>query len=1181
MRPVDPLCRQQAEGELPVRPNPAASAAVPRHRRRLTRLLIAASALLAVGGAVLKAETAPQNAPTEGSATPEAPVTAERTPEVTAEQLERRIEEVEASTKFEEGTKTKLLEHLRRALADLASAQAYEAKAAAYVEDLTAAPAETATIRETLAAGAATTEAPAPAHLSLAKIERRRTQLQTETALLETELREIEQLLAATRQRPEQARPRIAEARKRLEEIDAELKLPAPESETPALTQARRWALQTAQQALWAEVRMLEQEMASTDVRIARLRARQEQTALRLKQAQVRQHGLQEALSQRRRAEARRTEAETEAAEAAAAAAPPLVQEMTRKNADLGHALTALTAELDQLGDTAARVQQQAQRIKEEFQGARQRVEVAGITHAFGQFLLDRRLQLPGAESTSRQLAERQDALTDSLLRELRYQDEHRQLKDVDAFVAEAIAAAVPAQRPLLQEQLAEAARRRVELLDQALHLEETYQRTLNELNFATAELLETIASYDAFLAERLLWVRSSQALDLAALATVPSAAAWLLGPSGWYEVARVLVHEARSSPPLWLGLAGVLALFSQARRIRTALRETAEPLRRIRTDSFTHTLKGLALTAIDALPWPLLLAVLGWTLADSPEATPFTQSIGQAALGLSVGLYLLRAFRVLCIKGGVADRHFRWSQGVLEQVRRHFDWLIALLMPFGFVAIALYRQDNGDYTASLGRIALIVLMIGFAAFFARLLHPRRGVFAGFLAEQPTSWANRLRHLWYPVIPAVPGALAVLALIGFVYTAGVLLDALVNQLWLALGIVVLHQSVVRWLMVTRRHLALRAALERQAARRAEGTREAQEDSETSALQYQESAADLSALDEQTRKLINTAIVLLGATGLWLVWRDLLPALGVFDEIALWHYTSVIDDTEKVTPFTLADLGILLLIAFIAFAAARQLPALIEILLLKQTRISAGSRYAILTLAGYAIVAAAILVIFSSLGLSWSQAQWLVAALGVGIGFGLQEIVANFISGLIILFERPVRVGDIVTIGDTTGVVTRIRIRATTIRNWDRQELLVPNKEFITGRLLNWTLTDQTNRVTVTVGVAYGSDTRQAMALLGEIAQQNEEVLDDPEPLITFEAFGDNSLMLVLRCYLASLDNRLRTITEIHQSINDKFAAAGIAIAFPQRDVHFFPARPLDIRLLRTAKGVDQAAWDRS
>ncbi len=178
-------------------------------------------------------------------------------------------------------------------------------------------------------------------------------------------------------------------------------------------------------------------------------------------------------------------------------------------------------------------------------------------------------------------------------------------------------------------------------------------------------------------------------------------------------------------------------------------------------------------------------------------------------------------------------------------------------------------------------------------------------------------------------------------------------------------------------------------------------------------------------------------------------------------------------------------------------------------------------------------------------------------MSVGIGFGLQEIVANFISGLILLFERPIRVGDVITIGDATGVVTRIRIRATTVRDWDRKELVVPNKEFITGRLLNWTLSDPVTRLVVNVGVAYGSDVEKAMKIMREVAEQNPQVLDDPEPFVTFEQFADSSLTLTLRAWVGSLSDRLPVRTELHQAINDKFNAAGIVIAFPQQDVHVY------------------------
>jgi len=206
------------------------------------------------------------------------------------------------------------------------------------------------------------------------------------------------------------------------------------------------------------------------------------------------------------------------------------------------------------------------------------------------------------------------------------------------------------------------------------------------------------------------------------------------------------------------------------------------------------------------------------------------------------------------------------------------------------------------------------------------------------------------------------------------------------------------------------------------------------------------------------------------------------------------------------------------------------------------------------------------MVFSTLGLSWSLVQLLVAALGVGIGFGLQEIVANLVSGLIILFERPVRSGDVVTVGGVAGTVSRIQIRATTIRNWDQQELLVPNKQFITGDLLYWSLTDSINRVVITVGVDYGADTRLAMGLLLDVARENQHVLKEPPPLAASQGFGDNALTLSLRCYLGTMEGRLKVTTGLHQAVYDKLSAAGIGTAYPQRDVHPTTDRPLDIRV---------------
>jgi potassium efflux system protein len=247
-------------------------------------------------------------------------------------------------------------------------------------------------------------------------------------------------------------------------------------------------------------------------------------------------------------------------------------------------------------------------------------------------------------------------------------------------------------------------------------------------------------------------------------------------------------------------------------------------------------------------------------------------------------------------------------------------------------------------------------------------------------------------------------------------------------------------------------------------------------------------------------------------------------------------------------------------------ASRKLPALVELVLRSYTDVSAGTRYTASTLLNYVILGAGILIALSRLGLDWSKLQWLVAALGVGIGFGLQEVVANFICGLIILFERPISVGDIITVGDQDGVVTKIRIRATTIRDWDNKELLIPNKEIITGRLLNWSLTDTRLRVTVPVGVAYGSDAALALKILAETVADDERVLADPAPSIIFSDFGESSLNMICRFYIDNVSNMWPVKTALQLEIYRRFEEAGIVIAFPQRDVHLDSEKPLRISI---------------
>ena len=286
-----------------------------------------------------------------------------------------------------------------------------------------------------------------------------------------------------------------------------------------------------------------------------------------------------------------------------------------------------------------------------------------------------------------------------------------------------------------------------------------------------------------------------------------------------------------------------------------------------------------------------------------------------------------------------------------------------------------------------------------------------------------------------------------------------------------------------------------------------------------------------------------------------MWRGLFPALGVLDDITVWTTTAVTPDGDRVVPVTLWGLLRALLTLGLTWVAARNVPGVLEITLLQRLRLDAGTRYAVVTVCRYLIIAVGVTVAFEQLGVPWSRLQWIVAALGVGLGFGLQEIVANFVSGLIILFERPVRIGDTVTVNGLSGTVSRIQIRATTIIDWDNKEILVPNKSFITDHVVNWTLSSPVTRLQLKVGVAYGTDTDRAARVILDAANSHPMVLGQPTAAVFFVGFGDSSLDFELRVFVSELSRRMPVMHDLHTAINRALSKEEIEIPFPQRDIN--------------------------
>jgi potassium efflux system protein len=1093
------------------------------------------------------------------------------TSQVSAATVEARLKEVDASAELDETTKGALNSLLTKTLGNLQAVRSNDAAADAYQLALQQAPEETERIRVKLdKAQADDTEATIKSteDSPFEEIEQELLQEKANLAAVKEKLADLEDQLAKQADRPNVVRKRLVEVKAQRTELDAALNISPPAKELPWLTEARRWSQQTQIAALRSEGRMLDQELLSQPVRVKLLEARRDEAMRSVSRITTRVHKLEALANLKGKEEAEQAEAEAMAAVYDAAGKHPLIQELAAENATLTQTLKTMTVDLREASSGDDDVLKEAKAIESNFRVAREKLQIAGMSDVLGEVLRKQRTRLPDLRKLKKLAAayERENARI--ALQQIQHDEEFKRLRDVEEYVDALVEGLPPEEASGIRADLVDIAKIRRTLLDKVISLENSYIRALNELDDAYRQQYQSAQAFDAFLAEKLLWIRSAPWPSLNDLYLVPEQVGALLSPHEWFAVSEILLKSAVYSPQFLLMLTLLAYLVWKMRRFRALIRVMGQQVGKPSRDRFAFTLKALGLTLLLAAPWSLLLYALGWELGNSQESTDFSQAVSIALLWVAPALFYVQSFSVLCIPGGVAERHFLWPEKVLQKLRRELNFLKVTFLPVAFLTVlVIYSQGGagGALGVGLERLALMTTLVLLAIFFYRV--------SGVALKHLSDSAPRVRQLYVVLTVLVPLVLAGLALLGYFYTAGKLTTSLIATLWFVFGLVVLHQIAVRWLLLAQRRIFLQTVRKRMEAARQEDKPEVM-DIDGISLEVEEPEIDLMALREESRKLLNTVLVIIGIIGFWIIWSELLPAFGILNEVTLWHHSVVADGVEGIAPITLADLGKGILIAIAAFVAMKRLPALLEIVLLQRFKMTSGSRYTVTTLTTYFIVAVGALLFFRTIGADWSKLQWLFAALGVGIGFGLQEIVANFISGLIILFERPIRVGDVVTVGDTDGMVTRIRIRATTIKNWENQELLVPNKEFITGRLLNWSLSDQTTRIKVAVGVAYGSDVQKAMQLMDQAARENPSVLADPSPSVIFTEFGDNALSLTLRCFVGSQNDRMPTITALHEAINDKFNDAGLCISFPQRDVHLDTTRPLDIRIRRDDAGGD-------
>ncbi|GAB6067791.1 mechanosensitive ion channel [Methylothermus subterraneus] len=974
--------------------------------------------------------------------------------------------------------------------------------------------------------------------------------LSKDQSVLEQKERELTELLAAATT----SGPQIATLEQELTEVTSELKAVADSPQTP-LDRARRLSLEARRIWLQAELEYLRLRQANLAILTELRRAERDLLALQVAARQSRAERLRQAIQSARERQVLSGAGE---AKLALEAAEPEIREDLETNLSLWSELEKLLEESAKLKQNAQQLKQQLDSLQDDFDKIQQAIAIAGTDEAIARLLLRRLRNLPSLTAFRQEAQARQTQLERAITRRFEIEEDLRQLGDPNRLIETKIrklpAATSEARRAVLKLQWQVALQNRREALK---NLQQEYTRflsALSELEAIENQLTQLTKSYRGYIEQKLLWVRYRGGLgSFNPLAFLTSKAL--------RETGALVLKKIAAEPILpALLLIGTAALFAFRARIRRDLEELAQRTRSIRTDNFRNTLRALADTALLAAPAPLLLFGMGFILKPKAALDDPLSALAQGLLAAGKAAAVLGLLRQICRPEGLAHRHLRWLAATREQLWRQLFWFTPLAVTSGFVIAASGGMALTPPSLGIGRWTFVLLMLTTSALNYRLWR-RNGRILSELATVKPSWVVSYHPLWFPAIVLGPIALALGAVAGYYYAALYLAALLSKTFGYFVALMLVKDFLLRWLYAAERRLRYQEILRRREELKAAKT-------QTELPPVEEPEVDFGRLSEQTRRLFRIGFFFAALGGLWLIWKDAVPAVAFLENITLpMTTTKTVGGVAKEVPLTLADVVTGVFLGVLTVLAAKNLPGLLEFALLQRLPMEKGARYAWSALTQYLIAAVGVYLIFSSLGVQWTDIQWLVAALSVGVGFGLQEVVANFISGLILLFERPIRVGDLVTVGNVTGTVSKIRIRATTILNWDRQELIIPNKNFITGEFINWTLTDTINRVRIEVGIAYGSDVAYAMRLIAEAAAEHPEVLADPKPLVSFEGFGDNALLLVLRAYLGALDNRLATITDLHQAIYAKLNAAGIAIAFPQRDVHLDTPQPLEVKIV--------------
>ena len=643
-------------------------------------------------------------------------------------------------------------------------------------------------------------------------------------------------------------------------------------------------------------------------------------------------------------------------------------------------------------------------------------------------------------------------------------------------------------------------------------------------------------------LQQQSFWVNSNNPIDFAWLKAFPALAFAEIGVLTDY----VGIENAQPnllSTVLFTSIFLLIALLINWKKsaIKDRLASLASRVNTLTNDSHWLTPEAMFWTVLLALPSTLMFFTaynaIGFLFLNDPIA------IGHWGGRVTLYWWFFATVLSLLRPNGLAFRHFgmpQESNRIFQRIIKQSIWIVGLLL---VSSIPSQIDEIGYLNDAIGQVmSIIALALCLLVVRPLLNRAIREYQKAKKEEGATNTSIGLFRLLRLILVIVPISLIILIILGYYYTAVYLITHLLNSYFVILLWVFGRYFAYRFVAISARRLAYRRLQDKRRKLREQvlenGTKE-------------DEAIKLSVVNQQIYRVTDLIGWVVLFASLYVIWSDLISVAYYLDGVILWES----NEGNQVESVTLLNLMRASLYVVITYVLIKNIAGILEVTVFSKMPLSKGTPQTIITMLTYIIVTFGSVSAFSALGISWTKIQWIFTALSVGLGFGVREIFGSFVSGSILLFERPIRVGDKVTVGQYTGIITKIRLRSTTLLNSDHMEVVLPNQAFVTDRFINWTLNNTITRLQIFFKVSYDTDLDLMQRLLLQAVNEAPKVLSEPKVEINVLHFGDNALEHELVVFVGELGDRIETMNFLQYRINQLFRENGIRFALNQLDVH--------------------------